>query len=741
MSDEPFVFADESEESSTTAAEAWEILIVDDDQDVHDATIFALKDIVILDRKLQFSHAHSAEEAIDYLKHHSQTAVILLDAVMETDQAGLEAVRIIREELQMEDVRIILRTGQPGHVPELETITRYDINDYKTKSELTRSKLLTTITTAIRSWEQLRRVQNSRIGLEKIVEASNQFIAARGLHTFAEGVISQMAGLFNLEPEGIVCASGILPGEEGPVFTKDGDGELYVIAAAGNYSSMINKNVVSLNDSRIVDSIRTSIDRQTTILGPDSLTVFFRENSGRVYATYIASPKPLKQVDQYLLEVFCTNISLCASNIELVNRLKSQAWEDQVLHIPNMTALMEEIDRRSAGPCKEEELLLFVDIASFSQINDLLGHDYGDEILRSLVNKLKELFQNRIYISRISADLFGLVGSREIFTGEVLEELKTMEIETSEGTRDLTLSIGVTRLCKRDLPASSHLHNAFFSLKKAKERGDVIYYNEDIGKQIREQIQTLHDLREALYSEQIFLAYQPQAEMEDNDIYSLEALLRWRKPDGTMIPPDRFIPLAEQSGLIVKLGEWVLKQALTDLKEIHDAGYPDMKMAVNVSVIQLQHPDYIRVLDKIIEESGIPPGQLELEITESVSILSLEHVLKLLGEIRDRGISIAIDDFGTGYSSLSTIDRWPVNRIKIDKSFIQTMDQHGGRIVDMVIPLGEQLSMKILAEGVETEEQLEKLKDLHCSEIQGFLLSKPLPLKELLLWLKERVGK
>ncbi len=743
MSDDLFVFSDEPESTGQTVDETWDILVVDDDNDVHDATTFALKDSTVLGKSLRFFHAYSADEAIDFLKKNSHIAVILMDAVMETDNAGLEAVKVIREELLMEDVRIILRTGQPGQIPEFDSISKYDINDYKTKSELTRSKLLTALTTAVRSWEQLRRVQNSRIGLEKIVEASNQFIAARGLKTFAEGVISQMAGLLNLEPEGIVCASGGLSEEdsETPAYGSYEDDELYVIAAAGNYSRMIDKKVVTLKDQRIIESIRSAINEQKTILAQDSLTVFFRETSGRVYAIYIASPTPLKQIDQYLLEVFCTNISLCASNIELVNRLKRQAWEDQILHIPNMTALMEEIDRRSKDPCTGNDLLLLVDIASFSQINDLLGHEYGDEILKSLARKLKETFSDKIYISRISADIFGLVGPKQILTENILHELKTLEIETPDGARDLSLYIGVTKLCAKDVPASSHLHNAFFSLKKSKERGEIIYYNEDIGKQIRDQIQTLHDLKKAMFTEQLFLAYQPQASVTDNGVYSFEALLRWKRPDGTFIPPDRFIPLAEQSGLIVSLGEWVLRQALSDLKRIHSEGYPGMKIAVNVSVIQLQHPDFLKVLDEIVPESGISPDQLELEITESVSILSLEHILRLLGEIRSRGISIAIDDFGTGYSSLSTIDRWPVDRIKIDKSFIQSMDEHGGRIVDMVIPLGEQLSMQILAEGVETKEQLEKLRNLHCSEIQGYYLSRPLPLQNLLVWLKERTGK
>ncbi|WP_037572175.1 bifunctional diguanylate cyclase/phosphodiesterase [Spirochaeta cellobiosiphila] len=741
MSDDYFVFADEDNIPVDEYKEVWEILIVDDDQDVHDATLYALDGYEVFGRTLLFHHAYSAADAITMLKQHPHIAIILLDAVMETDSAGLDAVRVIREDLGREDVRIILRTGQPGHVPELETITKYDINDYKTKSELTRSKLITTITTAIRSWEQLRRIQNSREGLEKIVLASNQFIAEQGLNAFAEGVISQMASLFNLSPEGIVCASGILPGMLQEPYSGEGSKEHWVIiAAAGDYSRFIHCNISQIDDSKIVKSIRKAMTDQKTVLEKDSITVFFKEAGGRMYSVYIASPRPLKDVDRHLLEVFCTNIALSASNIELVNRLKKQAWEDQVLRIPNMAALLGEIEERIKVSQENPSILALFDIVSFSEINDLLGHDYGNEILKAVVDRFKQIFTSRVYLSRISADIFGLVGPESELNQEALIQLNTIEIVTAEGRRNITFSIGATYLSIHQGDGSNQLHNALFSLKKSKEHRQVIFYSHDIGIFVREKNQLLHDLRQAILTEQVYLVYQPQACIGSDHVYSFEALIRWRKPNGDIIPPSQFIPLAEQSGLIIKLGEWILRQSLEDLNRIHDAGYPDMKMAVNVSAVQFKHPDFLDVLDKVIASTHIDPTCIELEITESVSLLAIDHVLSILKEIRNRGISIAIDDFGTGYSSLATIDRWPINRIKIDRSFIQKLntDEDGTRIVDLVIPLGKKLSVKILAEGVETKDQLDRLNELECSEVQGFYLSKPLVLKDLLVWLDNR---
>ncbi len=727
MSDDPFVFAEEKDRKGTFSGEFWKILIVDDDRDVHETTLFALRDTEIFGRGLEFHHAYSAAEGISLLEKHRDMALILLDAVMESDDSGLKAVRVIREEMKREDVRIILRTGQPGQVPELKTITEYDINDYKSKSELTRNKLLTAIIAAIRSWIQLQRLSKSRDGLEKIVQASNQFFAEQGLHQFAEGVIIQMSGLLNLEPEGIVCAS------EGP------SSPYQIIAAAGRFSRLIDQPVSSITNPVITGAISEAMEKRKTIMGPDSLTVFFRESSGRSFAVYIASSDPLRDLDSHLMEVFCTNISLCASNIELVKRLKNQAWEDQSLHIPNMAALMEEIGRRFRAGGRDNCLLALLDITGFSQINDILGHDYGDGILKSLVQVLKERFSPGVFLSRISADIFGLVGQKRVLSSEAIENLTTIAIDTPDGIRDIGLSVGVTRFVGDGNP-SSLLHNAFFALKQSKAKGQIVYYDEEIGRQTRERLLMLHDLKSALQREQLFMVYQPQARLESNDVYSFEALLRWRREDGSMIPPDRFIPLAEQSGLIIKLGEWVLRQAIGDLLRIHREGYPDMKMAVNVSAIQFRHHDFLNMLDGILEETGLDPRFLELEITESISIMSVEDILKLLQALRERGISLAVDDFGTGYSSLSSIDKWPINRIKIDKTFVQQLDTHvqGARLVDLVIPLGKKLSMSILAEGVETQDQLNRLNQLECTEIQGYFLSRPVAIDELIIWLKGR---
>ena len=268
------VFLDDSEDDSEDVADLqpWRVLVVDDDQDVHEATRFGLAHLLILGRPLELLHAHSAREALELLQREGDIAVILLDVVMESDDAGLRTVGVIREQLKMLNTRIILRTGQPGQAPEADTIARYDINDYKTKSELTQNKLFTTLTAAIRSYDQLLRLDANRRGLEKIVSASNQFIAEKGLRTFAEGVITQIASLIGVDPEGVVCAAS----EESTSPHLPGD--FRVIAAAGDFRDLIQQRLQDIDNPAIIGPLMQSLESHRSVIQPRSITLYFRKS-------------------------------------------------------------------------------------------------------------------------------------------------------------------------------------------------------------------------------------------------------------------------------------------------------------------------------------------------------------------------------------------------------------------------------------------------------------------------------
>ena len=743
MKDKPLVLKKEKESPSEPGIkkEPWKILIVDDDKDVHDVTVFALKDIKIQERSLTYFHAYSGREAVKMMKENPDIAVILMDAVMESDDAGLLAVRSIRQELKMESVRIILRTGQPGQVPELETITRFDIDGYKTKSELTRTKLVTILYTALRSWEQIQRLNRNRLNLEKIVKSGNELFAEEEMEAFTERVISRLSDLFDLPPEGITCLS-VPPGE----FSFSDESRCRtslcrIIAARKPFLPLKNQFLQDVEEQHIRESLLNALKEETHQFRNEGLAVFFRGAGGKKFATWINSREPLQNLDNHLLEVFCTNLSLSASNIELVSRLKKQAWEDPFLKIPNRNALLEKINSYLKGTIPEGLELILLDIDGFNRINDLLGHDYGDEILKSLTENLKTLCRNNGFLARIGSDIFGLIQTREEISEKTLRELTSLSIPSPDGMREMSLSIGIAAIDRKVVSGSEVVRNGYVALKQAKKQGlgQIVSYNQKIGMETRERLHLLEDLRAALTDNKLYLVFQPQANMADRKVFCFEALIRWKNSDGVFIPPDKFIPIAEQSGLIIPIGYWVLRMALIALKEIKQAGHPDMKMAVNVSPMQLRQNDFLSHMDRILTDLEVSPEDLELEITESISIMGEEEVKERLQAIRNRGISLAIDDFGTGYSSLSSIDHWPVNRLKIDKSFISHLEEgkEDIRLVGLVIPLGQKLSLQVLAEGVETEWQLNRLKELGCHEMQGYHLARPMELPDLLKWLED----
>jgi EAL domain-containing protein (putative c-di-GMP-specific phosphodiesterase class I) len=254
-------------------------------------------------------------------------------------------------------------------------------------------------------------------------------------------------------------------------------------------------------------------------------------------------------------------------------------------------------------------------------------------------------------------------------------------------------------------------------------------------------VRLLQALRRAVQRELLFVVYQPQVNLISGQVVGVEALLRWRNEDGTFVPPDRFIPLAEASGMIVALGDWVLRIACQELVRLQAKGLPDLRMSVNVSQIQFRQPDFLDKLIAVLVETGINPKCLELEITESVAMEDAGFMLETLHMVRGLGISIAIDDFGTGYSSLSHLRLLPIDRLKIDRAFVTELNQDvsGGHIASMVIELGRNLKLTVIAEGVEEEAQAQTLMRLGCHEAQGFLYATPLTAVQLTEWLDKRV--
>jgi diguanylate cyclase (GGDEF)-like protein len=707
----------------------WRILVVDDDPDVHQATLFSLDAMQLFGRSLLFLHAHSAQQARQILLTETDLALVLLDVVMETSGAGLELVDFIRHTAQLKATRIVLRTGQPGYAPEHETILRYDINDYKTKSELTHHKLLTTVTAAIRSYDQLCTIESNRQGLELIVTASAHLLETQGLQTFAAGVMTQLAALLGTLPEGLVCAQGV-----------SGSGQYTVLAAAGQFSQLINRPLEDVTDARVRSALQEALSAGRSYHSASETVLYFGHKGGLDMAAYVGTVIAPHDIDSQLLSVFSANLSACLRNLALLQRLNADAYVDPLLRLPNRTYFIDEVSRRIAVNPAVYALAL-LDIDDFATVNDLMGHAYGDELLRAFASYLADSLAADTLLARVGSNTFGLLCANERISSGFIASVAAQPLSVFGQPHRISVTSGIAVLDASTLLGADWLKNASIALKQAKRhcRGGQVFYSADMAAQSRSRAQLLTSLHAAFGQGQLFLAYQPQVDLQSGALIGMEALLRWRKEDGSLVPPDQFIPIAEQSGLIVSLGDWVLQTACRDMQRFKAQGLVDCHMAVNVSVVQFQNPGFFeRVLDALVA-SGLPAGELELEITESVAMLGSDTVADLLGRLRAHGIAVAIDDFGTGYSSLSYLEKLPLDRIKIDRAFVTQMGQKGGaRIAEMIIQLGHKLGLRVIAEGIEDAAAWQVLRDMGCHEGQGFFISRPLDYSALCDWWANR---
>ncbi|MFZ6692656.1 bifunctional diguanylate cyclase/phosphodiesterase [Undibacterium sp. SXout20W] len=725
---------DDPSQASNAPVRSWKIAIVDDDEDVHKTTCFALQYTQILNRPLEFIHTYSKEETRRVFANESDIAVILLDVVMETEQAGLELVSFIREELKWRDTRIILRTGQPGYAPEEEAIRNFDINDYKTKNELTRKKLLTSLTAAIRSYEQICTIDASRRGLHQIILSSASFTFDHGIQAFAAGVITQIAALCGVPPEGLLCAQGELnEGENGQQFN--------VIASAGHYSRLMNCTIDEIGDVNIQNALTHVLTHRESLFNEHNMTLYFSGRGNRPLAAYIDLPYALSEINHNLLEVFCSNLGVCLDNLSLVNQLKNHAYRDQLLKLPNRLKFIDHINDLIKAK-RPQQMLALVDIDDFAEINDVLGHHYGDLLLKAVADRLRSDLGNDIFLARISGDVFGLLGHQAQLHPDHLKQLFSAPFIFDDTAHAVSTSTGMVELSGYETDGAEALKDASIALKRSKtyQRGSYTLFTRKMGLEIRERATLMQHLHAAFDAERLFLMYQPQIELSTQRFIGLEALIRWRTDDGQMIPPTDFIPLAEYSGLIVSLGAWVLRTACFLMVRLQKAGIAPERMAVNVSVVQFRQDDFVENVRKALADSGLRPENLELEITESVTMASASMFESRLHELKKMGINIAIDDFGTGFSSLSYLDKLPVDRLKIDRAFVQQIDTpEGPRIAELITQLGKKLGLSVIAEGIETQTHLDTLQAMGCHEGQGFLIGRPIPEDMLLEWIKARV--
>ncbi|MBI1424196.1 MAG: EAL domain-containing protein [Gammaproteobacteria bacterium] len=441
-----------------------------------------------------------------------------------------------------------------------------------------------------------------------------------------------------------------------------------------------------------------------------------------------------------LLVALARDITEHKQNEEELNRL---AYYDMLTGLPNRLLFNDRLHRAALDAKRRGHYvaLLLLDIDRFKVVNDTMGHVAGDQLLREMASRLKSSVREGDTISRLGGDEFALVFAdinevRDVaqLAQNILTRLSIpMEIDGREVFS--SASIGITLYPSDTEEVDTMVKFADSAMYYAKEQGrnNYQFYSQEMTTTAQERLRVESNLRRALEREELFLHYQPQVEIASGRIRGVEALLRWHDSHGRHILPGQFIPLAEETGLIVPIGEWVLHQACQQLKRWHNAGYSDMTMSVNVASRQFKDPRFAQLVLRSLESLNIPANCLELEITESVLMENSELILRILNELKHAGVNLAIDDFGTGYSSLSYLKRFPIDRVKIDRSFIRDLssDSDDVAIVKAIIAMSKTLRLRVVAEGVETEEQLALLRGEGCHGFQGFLFATPMPENEL----------
>jgi diguanylate cyclase (GGDEF)-like protein/PAS domain S-box-containing protein len=414
------------------------------------------------------------------------------------------------------------------------------------------------------------------------------------------------------------------------------------------------------------------------------------------------------------------------------------AYYDILTGLPNRTLFRDRLATALAGARREncKLALLFLDLDGFKIINDSLGHSVGDLLLQEVADRLRKWGREQDTVARLGGDefLITLTQVRDLsdvaVAAERLMDVMATAFVVQGHSLNVSCSVGVSIFPEHGTDCETLIKNADAAMYGAKDRGrnNFRFFEEDMNVHAMERLSLERSLRFALEREEMFLVYQPQMDVATGRIIGLEALLRWQHPELGLVPPDKFIRIAENSGLIVSIGEWVLRTACRQARKWQDEGLPAVSVAVNVSAVQFRQQGFCALIRRVLQETGLAPQYLELELTESLLLANADVTLSVLKELKSMGLTLAIDDFGTGYSSFSYLRQFQVSKIKIDRLFIRdvTVNPDDAAIATAIISMAKGLKLRVIAEGVENEAQMSFLRSHQCDEIQGYYFSKPL---------------
>ncbi|GEO82244.1 EAL domain-containing protein [Pararhodospirillum oryzae] len=705
----------------------WRILVVDDDPDVHESTAFALKDVEMFGRPLVLLHAHSVAEAIALASTHEDIAVALIDVVMETQDAGLHLVERLRE-ANCATLRIILRTGYPGQAPEYAVMSRYDINDYRTKDELTHSRLLSVLHTALRGYRQLSQIVDHRTGLRLVLQATADLFARTSVDWVAHGVLPHLGRLVGAPVIGVVALGPL--GE--PVFSPSAF--TVVDALGGPFARAVDRPLSALPTfgTRIVGVFERASAGHAVVIDSDALGLMVSGHGRQALFVYLdITDRPPSGLDPDLLQVFATTLALCFNNANMIEHLDRLAYFDPVLEIPNRNAFERLLDSKMHEGSALR--VIFVSITGLTEIAGVFGEGAATHVLIRIAHALGDENLRLQGVARYSETIFVALGDPDQIDEGALQRVLARPALLDGAPAPVSVFLAVVDVTPDMVDAQTvcrHGLSALLSTEGNRTRPtQPIRYTQDMTRILHRRLALRAALRRGLERDcGLEVHLQPKIDIATGSIVGAEALCRWTL-EGRPVPPSEFIPLAETGGLSRPLTRLVLNHVAAIVARRRARGLPALPIAVNLSAMDLTADDFVTGLLRDIHHLDLSPDTLSFEITESQMMTDLARSIAELESIRAAGFDIALDDFGTGYSSLGVLDRLPVTAIKIDRRFITPLTIAGARrsLAATAIAMAEGLGLGVIAEGIETVEHHHALVFLGCPHGQGFLYGHPMP--------------
>ncbi|MEE4378961.1 MAG: EAL domain-containing protein [Candidatus Competibacteraceae bacterium] len=506
-----------------------------------------------------------------------------------------------------------------------------------------------------------------------------------------------------------------------------------------------NRNYLLHRADNKINSYLTPME-ETNICRFFLLPIMVEENLVAVICIAYKHVQNISDSDIALGREFSDRIAIGLSKSSWEKKLYHQAHYDALTNLPNRLLVTDRLNQAISRAKRYNTCtaVMFIDIDQFKKINDSLGHNAGDLLLKELAQRLPQSIRRSDTVGRLSGDEFIVVIpdtdkqkalSTTITVAEKILAKLAAPFVLNDNSLRVTASIGIAIQPRDGVTIDDLMKNADTAMyhAKAKGRNNYQFYAKELNATAFARLQLESQLHRALERDEFELYYQPQIDILSGRIVAAEALLRWQNPAEGWIGPDQFIPIAEETGLILPIGEWVFRKACKDIKSICELGF-STGVAVNISALQFRNPQLLVTIRQAIEDSALEPQNLEIEVTETTAMQGLEESLALLNQMREMGLRIAIDDFGTGHSSLAYLKRFPVHTLKIDRSFVQNLgvSQKDEAIINSILALAHNLGLDVVAEGVETTEQLQYLRQYRCEKFQGYLFSRPLPLDEFI---------